>query len=150
MKKIQIPAFFASILTLVTASHAVASEPAWQLVAELRGVQSDRGGKILCSLFGGEAGFPMDGSKAISTVVATGEGATRACTFVVPGPGTYAVSVAHDENGNRKVDTKVFGIPTEGWATSNNVKPRFRAPTFGESSFEIDSPEVTQRLQMHY
>ncbi|MEM7437761.1 MAG: DUF2141 domain-containing protein [Myxococcota bacterium] len=132
-------------------SGAAAEEaPPWELVVEIRAIEAARGDDIYCSLFGSEQGFPMDSSKALETTQAKGKGETRLCTFAVPKAGTYAVSVLHDENGNRKVDTKVFGIPTEGWATSKNVKPRFRAPNFEESRFEIASPTSKQRVEMHY
>ncbi|NNE92804.1 MAG: DUF2141 domain-containing protein [Verrucomicrobiales bacterium] len=50
-------------------------------------------------------------------------------------PGTYAVVVFHDLNGNGKVDTGAFGVPTEPVAFSNDpvIKlgpPRFKACTF--------------------
>ncbi|MEM7138595.1 MAG: DUF2141 domain-containing protein [Myxococcota bacterium] len=147
--------FNGALLFLVAglaAAPAAAAEdaPAWELVVEIRGVESARGDDIYCSLFGSEQGFPMDSSKALETTKAKGKGAIRTCTFSVPKAGSYAVSVLHDENANRKVDTKIFGIPTEGWATSNNVKPRFRAPNFEESRFEITTAALKQRVDMHY
>ena len=33
--------------------------------------------------------------------------------------GTYAISLFQDENGNGKLDTAVFGIPTEKYGFSN-------------------------------
>ncbi len=53
------------------------------------------------------------------------------------GPGTYAVSCFHDLNGNGKLDTNLFGIPTEPYGFSNNVRPKFRAPNWDETRFEL-------------
>jgi uncharacterized protein (DUF2141 family) len=62
---------------------------------------------------------------------------TVTATFSDLAPGTYAVSTLHDENGNGKMDTNVFGIPREGWAVSNNVVTHTHAPSFEQASFEI-------------
>ena len=37
--------------------------------------------------------------------------------------GTYAVGAFHDENANDHLDTNVLGLPTEGYALSNGVRP---------------------------
>jgi uncharacterized protein (DUF2141 family) len=52
-------------------------------------------------------------------------------------PGYYAISCFHDVNGNGKLDTNLAGIPTEPYGFSNNARPRFRAPTWAESVFEL-------------
>jgi uncharacterized protein (DUF2141 family) len=46
-------------------------------------------------------------------------------------PGKYAVRYFHDENSNGKLDTKMFGMPTEGYGFSNNAYG-----TFGPKPFE--------------
>jgi len=50
--------------------------------------------------------------------------------------GKYAVSCFHDLNNNGKLDTNLFGIPTEPYGFSNNARPRFRAPSWKEAKFE--------------
>lgn len=52
-------------------------------------------------------------------------------------PGTYAVSCFHDLNSNGKLDTNLFGVPTEPYGFSNNVRPTFRAPNWDEAKFEL-------------
>lgn len=59
------------------------------------------------------------------------------CIFPNVAAGSYAVSIAHDTNGNKKVDTNFLGIPKEGWGVSNNVMPTMRAPTFEEARFLV-------------
>lgn len=95
-------------------------------------------GSVGCSLFASEAGFPMDSSRAKNEwVPSTGDSAT--CRFKDVPAGKFAVSVAHDVNGNRKVDTNLFGIPTEQWGVSNNARPSLRAPRFEEAAFTVSS-----------
>lgn len=52
-------------------------------------------------------------------------------------PGVYALSAFHDLNGNGKLDTNIFGIPTEPYCFSNNARPKFRAPNWAEAKFEV-------------
>jgi len=51
--------------------------------------------------------------------------------------GTYAVAIIHDENKNKKLDKNFFGIPTEGYGFSNNIRPSFRSANFEESKFQL-------------
>lgn len=52
-------------------------------------------------------------------------------------PGVYSVACFHDLNGNGKMDMNMLGIPTEPYGFSNNVRPRFRAPTWDETKFDL-------------
>ncbi len=64
-------------------------------------------------------------------------------------PGVYAVSCFHDLNGNGKLDTNFFGIPTEPYGFSNNARPKFRAPNWEEAKFEVKKggSRITIRLE---
>jgi len=52
-------------------------------------------------------------------------------------PGKYAFKYFHDENKNRKLDTKLFIIPKEGYGFSNNAKGKFGPPPFKDMIFEL-------------
>jgi uncharacterized protein (DUF2141 family) len=114
----------------------------------LSGVDASRGGSITCALFAKPAGFPMDSSQSLSLVKARLQNGTWGCAFSAPA-GTYAVSVAHDANDNGKVDTNLFGVPTEGWGTSRDVVPLLRAPTFDESKVTL-SEAAPLAVAVHY
>ena len=53
--------------------------------------------------------------------------------------GVYAVSVMHDKNSNGKLDTMMFGIPTEAYGFSNNAKGHFGPASFEDSAFSIQA-----------
>ncbi len=55
--------------------------------------------------------------------------------------GEYAIKVYHDENGNDKMDTRLFGIPIERYGFSNNARSAFGPPVYKEAVFTIDSPD---------
>lgn len=60
-----------------------------------------------------------------------------ACCFLLEGlaPGSYAVMVYHDENGNGKLDTNALGMPKEGVGTSNNHQG---IPSFKKCCFSLE------------
>ena len=63
-------------------------------------------------------------------------------------PGHYALTLMHDENGNRRLD-KMAGIPREGFGFSRNPVVRFGPPRFDNTVIEL-APGVTRatvRLQ---
>ena len=70
-------------------------------------------------------------------------------TFKKISPGTYAIACYHDENNNAKLDT-FLGIPKEGYAFSNNVRPKFKAPQFKEAAFKVISQNISLNLIMGY
>lgn len=64
------------------------------------------------------------------------------CKFENLRNGDYAVSVFNDENNNGKLDTNLFGMPTEDWGVSNNVRHVMSSPTFEESKVTIDNDDL--------
>ena len=65
-------------------------------------------------------------------------------------PGTYAVAIYHDENGNKKFDKNFFGLPTEGFGFSNNPGILFGPPDHDEAAFEVGDTPVTVHIDVTY
>ena len=108
----------------------------------------DTKGEIGCQLFSSSEGFPLDGSKA--KLVSTKPHQNKAqCRFENLSPGTYAVAVGHDLNGNQKVDTNFFGLPTEAWGVSKNIRHSLKAPSFEEASFKITQGQEELVLEIN-
>ncbi len=66
-------------------------------------------------------------------------------------PGVYAVSVIHDENGNRTLERSGMGAPREGVGFSNDQKFSFYMPRFDKSKFPLalgDTKEII--IEMNY
>ncbi|WP_242129087.1 DUF2141 domain-containing protein [Sphingobium sp. Sx8-8] len=64
-------------------------------------------------------------------------------------PGTYAIAIVHDENGNGKLDT-FAGIPREGVGFSRNPAIRFGAPSFKSAQFAVAGAAVQQDIRVKY
>ena len=105
------------------------------LTIKVSGIADSRG-EIGCALFRGGDGFPMDSAKA-KQIWLRADAKGVACNFSDLAEGNYAVSVSHDLNGNKKVDTNFLGMPTESWGVSNNARPSLRAPRFDEAAFKV-------------
>ena len=109
---------------------------------------SDNSGEVGCALYSGVDGFPMDTSKARQMWQAPQEGGAR-CHFQGLAPGTYAIAISYDVNGNRQTDTNSFGIPVEAWGVSNNARPTPRPPRFDEAAFDVaDGAETELRIEI--
>lgn len=52
-------------------------------------------------------------------------------------PGKYGFNYIHDENKNKKLDTKMLIIPKEGYGYSNNPDAKFGPPDFKKWVFEM-------------
>ena len=55
--------------------------------------------------------------------------------------GDYAVSVFHDENGNRTLERSTLGFPKEGVGFSNGQTVKLSAPSFRASKLALSKAE---------
>jgi uncharacterized protein (DUF2141 family) len=104
-------------------------------------------GDLSCSLFSSKEGYPEDHSKAYQNIHVKIDSNQAICEFKNIAPGTYAAIILHDENKNGKIDKNFVGIPQEGYASSNDERPRFSAPRFKEASFKV-SPFVVTKIKV--
>lgn len=64
-------------------------------------------------------------------------------------PGTYAVAVLHDENGNGRVD-KMLMIPREGFGFSRDAPVLMGPPHFTDAAFDLGTAPSRQTIRMRY
>lgn len=126
-----------SLAVLAIAGLFATTATASEVVVRVTGLAASTG-EVGCALFAPGPAFPMDASGARQHWTrADVDGVT--CRFDDVPAGLWAVSVSHDLNGNRKVDTNMVGLPTEAWGVSRNARPTLRAPRFDEASFRVDA-----------
>jgi len=65
-------------------------------------------------------------------------------------PGTYAVTVFHDERETGKVATNFLGIPRDGLGASNDPKSRFGPPSFADAAFRLGTADARIAVTMVY
>lgn len=56
--------------------------------------------------------------------------------------GKYAICVYHDQNGDKKCNTNMIGVPKEPYAFSKNFRPRFSKPDFSDCMFKLNSARM--------
>lgn len=134
------------ILLAMLFSYQVASAQ-FTLVVKGSGT-SNNAGTFRCLLFLGETGFPRDPSKAKQMDNGTIAANTGTCKFENLPAGTYAVSTFHDKNNNSKLDTGIFGAPTEKYGFSNNASKPFSPPDFSQAAFKLQgNGQITIKLK---
>ncbi len=52
--------------------------------------------------------------------------------------GEYAIGIYQDMNDNGRMDRNALGLPAEGYAFSNNFKPKLRVPSYKDCKFDYD------------
>lgn len=99
------------------------------LTVEITGLRNNNG-NLLYELFD---------QKQKSLEVGTVNITNKKCVVVFSNlkPGKYGFNYIHDENKNKKLDTKALFIPTEGFGYSNNADGTFGPPAFKKWVFEI-------------
>lgn len=117
--------------------------PQTRLTIDVR-LTANAHGEVAYLVFDAAPGFPDHARKAIRAgFVPIERGAHHARITVTLPPGTYAVSVFDDLNGNRKLDRNMLGIPREPVGASNNPPARMGPPRFEDCAFRVgDKPEV--------
>ena len=65
-------------------------------------------------------------------------------------PGTYALSVVHDENNDGKLNRNLFGIPLEGYGFSNDAPSALGPPSFVQAAIVLRPGHATITITIRY
>ncbi len=136
-------------LTSGAAPEAAATGERATLRVSVEGARSD-GGTIQCALFDKAEGFPRGRDQAKARASVPLQKGAAACEFKDLEPGTYAVSVFHDENGNGALDLGVLGIPKEGIGYSNIPPKRAPPPPFDRAAQKLAAGETAITVKLQY
>ena len=143
------PVKFSIILCSLLTLSAVSSDQRNVVHVAINGLRSDKG-QVICSLYSSAEGFPKNEKKAIAHAESLITNRQGDCKFTGIQPGTYAVSVFHDENSNGRLDTNFLGIPREGVGASNNAKGHFGPPRFRDASFGYAGGSLDLKIVIVY
>jgi uncharacterized protein (DUF2141 family) len=117
------------------------------LEVNLTNLRNERGVVHLC-LTRSPDYFP-DCAKDPAAAKATVRASVHEVRLPAAAPGTFALAVIHDENGNGRLD-KVLGIPKEGFGFSRNPEIGFGPPSFDEVRFAAGAAPSTQVVRLRY
>ena len=142
------------LMLLVTAAAPAASAPAQPTTAAVLHVRvvklRNSTGQVICTLFNSPVAFPSDSNKAVGQMAVPIKDDAAVCSFGGLAPGTYALVTFHDENSNGKFDRNWLGMPKEGFAFSNNVRPVFSPPSFKAAAFDYPGGDLWLTVTMRY
>ena len=131
-----------SLAALVFASLAAGAS---ELAVEITDLRSTDGA-LMVAVVDSAAGWD-DNSKAVARQKLAPSGERMTLRFPDLAPGSYAVLVMHDENGNGKLDANFLGMPVEGYGFSNNPKV-MRKPNYDEARFDLGAANATITVQL--
>lgn len=140
------------VLFFVSVEHCWPQSQAAQgkvIHVEVVGMRNDKG-QVSCALYSSAQGFPKESEKAVAHVVAPISERKALCEFSGVAPGTYAISVFHDENSNGKLDTNFLGIPREGVGASNDARGHMGPPKFGAAAFQFGGGRLNLKIMVNY
>ncbi|WP_298214860.1 DUF2141 domain-containing protein [Acidovorax sp.] len=109
-------------------------------------VPAHKQGAVLAALFDRSEGFPR--GKPLQTAIAQSSDGKAVVQFAGLPEGEYAVSVFLDENGNMKLDTNLFGLPTELYGFSRNARSPVGPPLFGDAAFRVGAGTEKQAIEL--
>lgn len=121
MKKLNL-LFFLFLLPISTFGQ-------FTLTVEITGLRNNKG-NLLYELFDQNQKSLKVGTELITN---------NKCVIVMENikAGKYAFNYIHDENKNKKLDTKLLIIPKEGYGYSNNPNAKFGPPAFKTWLFDV-------------
>jgi len=150
MRKVRGTFLLAGVLLLPVGTLPQSQAPAANAIrVEINGLRNDKG-QVQCALYSSAEGFPKRADKAAAGVIAPITDKRAVCEFLGAAPGTYAVSVFHDENSNGKLDTNFMGIPREGVGASNGARGHLGPPKFDAAAFRFQGGRLELKITIAY
>ena len=116
------------------------------MVEGLKGKQ----GQVCARLFAQSNGFPDRQDKAVANQCIKVSKIATGFKFDNLVPGSYAVAIFHDANADGKINTGVFGIPSEGLGCSRNPRGLIGPPRFQDAVFLVVGPNNEIKIQLNY
>lgn len=136
-----------SILFLINSFFVEPPPTTYTLEIEITNVKSSEG-TIYVSVYDKEESYNDDLNSIAEAGIRAKVGVQTVVIDELP-PGEYAFKLLHDENDNEDIDFNFFGIPTEGYAFSNNAEGFFGQPKFEDAEFMLKG-DVRQKITLIY
>ena len=119
------------------------------LTIEVNGLD-DSTGNVCFSVFNGSRGFPSDEQRAVRAECVGISAVPLKVTFSNLAYGSYAVAAYHDSNADYQMNQGLLGIPTEGFAFSNDAPVQTGPASFQDAVFMLSQQDANIQIQMRY
>ena len=134
------PAFAASAPVTSTASPIV------KLDVRFTGIEAPTG-PIMFVIFDSEAAYDGKGAPVRAFAAAVKDGVASQSVDGLPA-GRYAIRAFHDIDGDGKMGSNPFGMPTEPFAFSNNAKGNMGPATWAQAAFDVGTASTVQTIEI--
>jgi uncharacterized protein (DUF2141 family) len=124
---------------------AIAQNAAAKLVVNFTGVEENEGA-ILAVLFDSEAAY--NGGKPVRQMMVTADKPDVSALLEGLAPGRYAIKSFHDVDGDQKMGTNPYGMPTEPFAFSNNAVGNMGPAQWADTAFEIKAGDNVHSISI--
>ncbi len=128
--------------------NARAQAPSGSLDLSISGLRNAKGNVLIC-LTTNPKGFPDCKADVTARKIKVAAGQAAHVHVADLAPGTYAISLIHDENGNNKMDTMMM-MPREGFGFSRDPKISFGPPKFAAAQFIVGAGASSQTVRVKY
>jgi uncharacterized protein (DUF2141 family) len=132
-------------LSALAAILSVGAAQAGDLKIEVN-VPTGRQGAVLAAVFDKAEGFPRGTPMRTATAQPVQGKATLQFTDLPKGD--YAITAYLDENNNTKLDTNLFGLPTELYGFSRNARNLAGPPSFADAAFRMEDSAQQQAFEL--
>ena|SRR3989338_460061 len=132
----------AAAFTFIPLGSAHAQEAA-SVTVTFTGIQTPSGA-IMLGLYDSEAGF--DAGKMVQGQRLDVTGPEATVVFSGLKPGRYGIKAYHDIDGDGRMGTNPFGMPTEPYAASNNARGTMGPPAWADAAFDVAAGETAQTI----
>ena len=125
------------LLCILVGAFTFLVRPAMALDVTIKGLRNTAGDVVVCLWRAQDRGFP-NCAKGRPWKTLKAPASKPTVTFADVPPGTYAVSMFHDEKRLGRPETNFLGMPKSGIGLANN--PTFgptSRPTFGRASVDV-------------
>jgi uncharacterized protein (DUF2141 family) len=129
--------------------QVVVSGQSAALTIEITNIRFEKGW-IRLGLYNHQDQFPVNPSRTFDFEKTTLKEGMMEIMLDDIQPGTYAISLLDDENGNDRMDFKLIKWPQEGFGFSNNIKPGLKHPPYDHCSFHLPEGQSRIRIEMQY
>ena len=131
----------------IGALFAASVASAGEVVVTIEDIRSAEG-MLYGQVVRGEAGFAEEDAPVVSFAMEPAMPSTR--FSVALSPGSYAIRIFHDVDGDGELGTTLLGIPSEPWGTSNNAVGSFGPPKWNAVKFEVGDEAETQSINLNH
>ncbi|MEO0880090.1 MAG: DUF2141 domain-containing protein [Pseudomonadota bacterium] len=109
----------------------------------------DNIGLIVADLYrNDEEGFLKRSGRVAQVRFAARAPHTTFC-MAAPESGDFAIALYHDQNANKTLDKKAFGLPAEPWGISNAPRILFGPPKVDEALFQVPETGATVEIKLN-